>query len=46
MRTSLQCLAKAIEFDALSATALTEVEGTDYEQIANAWREIAAMAAW
>jgi len=46
MRTSLQCLAKAIVFDALSTTALTEVEWVNYKEMADAWRGIAAMARW
>jgi hypothetical protein len=46
MRSAHQCLAKAIAFDALSATAQTEVERANYKDMADGWREVAAMASW
>jgi hypothetical protein len=45
MQTSLQCLSKAIEFEALAAAAPTEVERIYYMKMCDAWRTLAAVAA-
>jgi hypothetical protein len=46
MRSSLHCLAKAIEMEAKAATCGDDAARVEYAQMAADWRELAALAAW
>jgi hypothetical protein len=46
MRSSLHCLAKAIEMDAKAATCGDVAASVGYARMAADWRELAALAAW
>lgn len=44
LKTAEDCLAKALEMDALAASAKTEAEKSGYQRLAQSWREIAEQA--